>query len=40
MFLKADVVLKFVDEEAPAAIQPKTLYIPKPDIQVISKEEF
>lgn len=36
-FLKADVILKFVDEEAPAAIQPKTLYIPKPDIQVILK---
>lgn len=33
-FQKADVVLKFVDEEAPAAIQPKTLYIPKPEIQV------
>lgn len=28
-------MLKFVDEEAPAAIQPKTLYIPKPEIQVI-----
>lgn len=35
--LKADVILKFVDEEAPAVIQPKTLYIPKPDIQVIIK---
>ncbi|CAB1353448.1 unnamed protein product [Coregonus sp. 'balchen'] len=29
----ADVVLKFLDEEAPAAIQSKTLYMPKPDIQ-------
>lgn len=29
------MVLKFVDEEAPAAIQPKTLYVPKPEIQVI-----
>lgn len=35
-FLKADVVLKFVDEEAPATIQPKTLYVPKPEIQVIT----
>lgn len=34
---KADVILKFVDEEAPAVIQPKTLYIPKPDIQVVIK---
>lgn len=40
MFLKADVVLKFVDEEAPAVLQPKTLYIPKPDIQVIPKDGF
>lgn len=35
IFFKADVVLKFVDEEAPATIQPKTLYVPKPEIQVI-----
>lgn len=35
LFQKADVVLKFVDEEAPAIIQPNTLYIPKPEIQVI-----
>ncbi|CAF92370.1 unnamed protein product, partial [Tetraodon nigroviridis] len=34
----ADVILKFVDEEAPAAIQPKTLYIPKPDIQHLFRE--
>lgn len=33
----ADVVLKFLDEEAPAAIQSKTLYMPKPDIQVNNK---
>lgn len=32
---KADVVLKFVEEEAPAVIQPNTLYVPKPEIQVI-----
>uniref|UniRef100_A0A667Z287 Dolichyl-diphosphooligosaccharide--protein glycosyltransferase subunit 2 n=1 Tax=Myripristis murdjan TaxID=586833 RepID=A0A667Z287_9TELE len=29
----ADVVLKFLDEEAPATVQPKTLYVPKPEIQ-------
>lgn len=29
----ADVILKFVDEEAPATIQSKTLYVPKPEIQ-------
>lgn len=29
------MILKFVDEEAPATIQPKTLYVPKPEIQVI-----
>ncbi|KAM7423154.1 hypothetical protein PAMA_010941 [Pampus argenteus] len=34
----ADVLLKFVDEEAPAAIQPKTLYIPKPEIQHLFRE--
>uniref|UniRef100_A0A671Z461 Dolichyl-diphosphooligosaccharide--protein glycosyltransferase subunit 2 n=1 Tax=Sparus aurata TaxID=8175 RepID=A0A671Z461_SPAAU len=34
----ADVVLKFVDEEAPAAIQPKTLYVPKPEIQHLFRE--
>jgi len=27
-------VLKFLDEEAPSAIQAKTLYTPKPEIQV------
>uniref|UniRef100_A0A673W4X2 Dolichyl-diphosphooligosaccharide--protein glycosyltransferase subunit 2 n=1 Tax=Salmo trutta TaxID=8032 RepID=A0A673W4X2_SALTR len=34
----ADVVLKFLDEEAPAAIQSKTLYMPKPDIQHLFRE--
>lgn len=34
----ADVVLKFLDEEAPAAIQPKTLYVPKPEIQHLFRE--
>uniref|UniRef100_A0A8C3AKT4 Dolichyl-diphosphooligosaccharide--protein glycosyltransferase subunit 2 n=1 Tax=Cyclopterus lumpus TaxID=8103 RepID=A0A8C3AKT4_CYCLU len=34
----ADVVLKFVDEEAPVAIQPKTLYVPKPEIQHLFRE--
>uniref|UniRef100_A0A3B4XS70 Dolichyl-diphosphooligosaccharide--protein glycosyltransferase subunit 2 n=1 Tax=Seriola lalandi dorsalis TaxID=1841481 RepID=A0A3B4XS70_SERLL len=34
----ADVVLKFVDEEAPATIQPKTLYVPKPEIQHLFRE--
>uniref|UniRef100_A0A7N6B978 Dolichyl-diphosphooligosaccharide--protein glycosyltransferase subunit 2 n=1 Tax=Anabas testudineus TaxID=64144 RepID=A0A7N6B978_ANATE len=34
----ADVVLKFVDEEAPATIQPKTLYIPKPEIKHLFRE--
>ncbi|XP_022049960.2 dolichyl-diphosphooligosaccharide--protein glycosyltransferase subunit 2 [Acanthochromis polyacanthus] len=29
----ADIILKFVDEEAPATIQSKTLYVPKPEIQ-------
>uniref|UniRef100_A0A8C2EBN8 Dolichyl-diphosphooligosaccharide--protein glycosyltransferase subunit 2 n=1 Tax=Cyprinus carpio TaxID=7962 RepID=A0A8C2EBN8_CYPCA len=29
----ADVVLKFLDEEAPSTIQAKTLYTPKPEIQ-------
>lgn len=28
-------MLKFVDEEAPATIQPKMLYVPKPEIKVI-----
>uniref|UniRef100_A0A672YVT2 Dolichyl-diphosphooligosaccharide--protein glycosyltransferase subunit 2 n=1 Tax=Sphaeramia orbicularis TaxID=375764 RepID=A0A672YVT2_9TELE len=34
----ADVVLKFVDEEAPAMVQPKTLYVPKPEIQHLFRE--
>ncbi|XP_072307807.1 dolichyl-diphosphooligosaccharide--protein glycosyltransferase subunit 2 isoform X1 [Eucyclogobius newberryi] len=34
----ADVVLKFLDEEAPATIQPKTLYVPKPEIQHLFRE--
>ncbi|XP_034052475.1 dolichyl-diphosphooligosaccharide--protein glycosyltransferase subunit 2, partial [Gymnodraco acuticeps] len=34
----ADVVLKFLDEEAPVAIQPKTLYVPKPEIQHLFRE--
>ncbi|XP_021178369.2 dolichyl-diphosphooligosaccharide--protein glycosyltransferase subunit 2 isoform X2 [Fundulus heteroclitus] len=34
----ADVVLKFADEEAPAAAQPKTLYVPKPEIQHLFRE--
>lgn len=34
----ADVVLKFLDEEAPATIQAKTLYIPKPDINHLFRE--
>ncbi|XP_037534610.1 dolichyl-diphosphooligosaccharide--protein glycosyltransferase subunit 2 isoform X3 [Nematolebias whitei] len=34
----ADVVLKFVDEEAPVAAQPKTLYVPKPEIQHLFRE--
>uniref|UniRef100_A0A665WKE9 Dolichyl-diphosphooligosaccharide--protein glycosyltransferase subunit 2 n=1 Tax=Echeneis naucrates TaxID=173247 RepID=A0A665WKE9_ECHNA len=34
----ADVVLKFVDEEAPATIQAKTLYVPKPEIQHLFRE--
>ncbi|CAL8403361.1 unnamed protein product [Arctogadus glacialis] len=34
----ADVILKFLDEEAPAIIQPKTLYIPKPEIQHLFRE--
>lgn len=34
----ADVVLKFVDEEAPALVQPKTLYVPKPEIQHLFRE--
>ncbi|XP_012693998.2 dolichyl-diphosphooligosaccharide--protein glycosyltransferase subunit 2 isoform X2 [Clupea harengus] len=34
----ADVVLKFMDEEAPSAIQSKTLYIPKPEIQHLFRE--
>ncbi|KAM6981282.1 dolichyl-diphosphooligosaccharide--protein glycosyltransferase subunit 2 isoform 2-T2 [Aplochiton taeniatus] len=34
----ADVVLKFLDEEAPATIQAKTLYVPKPDINHLFRE--
>ncbi|XP_064162656.1 dolichyl-diphosphooligosaccharide--protein glycosyltransferase subunit 2 isoform X1 [Anguilla rostrata] len=34
----ADVVLKFLEEEAPSVIQPKTLYIPKPEIQHLFRE--
>ncbi|XP_061641164.1 dolichyl-diphosphooligosaccharide--protein glycosyltransferase subunit 2 isoform X1 [Phyllopteryx taeniolatus] len=34
----ADVVLRFVDEDAPATIQPKTLYVPKPEIQHLFRE--
>ncbi|XP_075880781.1 dolichyl-diphosphooligosaccharide--protein glycosyltransferase subunit 2 isoform X2 [Nelusetta ayraudi] len=34
----ADVMLRFVDEEAPAVIQPNTLYIPKPEIQHLFRE--
>ncbi|XP_061901499.1 dolichyl-diphosphooligosaccharide--protein glycosyltransferase subunit 2 isoform X1 [Entelurus aequoreus] len=34
----ADVVLKFVEEEAPAIIQSKTLYVPKPEIQHLFRE--
>ncbi|XP_061076635.1 dolichyl-diphosphooligosaccharide--protein glycosyltransferase subunit 2 isoform X2 [Conger conger] len=34
----ADVVLKFLEEEAPAVIQPKTLYVPKPEIQHLFRE--
>uniref|UniRef100_A0A3Q2C847 Dolichyl-diphosphooligosaccharide--protein glycosyltransferase subunit 2 n=1 Tax=Cyprinodon variegatus TaxID=28743 RepID=A0A3Q2C847_CYPVA len=34
----ADVVLKFADEEAPVAAQPKTLYVPKPEIQHLFRE--
>merc|ERR1712235_93133 len=34
----ADVVLKFLDEEAPATIQTKTLYVPKPEIQHLFRE--
>ncbi|XP_061687501.1 dolichyl-diphosphooligosaccharide--protein glycosyltransferase subunit 2 isoform X1 [Syngnathoides biaculeatus] len=34
----ADVVLRFVDEDSPATIQPKTLYVPKPEIQHLFRE--
>uniref|UniRef100_A0A8C1VSM7 Dolichyl-diphosphooligosaccharide--protein glycosyltransferase subunit 2 n=1 Tax=Cyprinus carpio TaxID=7962 RepID=A0A8C1VSM7_CYPCA len=34
----ADVVLKFLDEEAPSTIQAKTLYTPKPEIQHLFRE--
>lgn len=31
---KADVVLKFLDEDAPSTLQSKNLYVPKPEIKV------
>lgn len=31
---KADVVLKFLDEDAPSTVQSKNLYVPKPEIKV------
>uniref|UniRef100_A0A3Q2YZQ7 Dolichyl-diphosphooligosaccharide--protein glycosyltransferase subunit 2 n=1 Tax=Hippocampus comes TaxID=109280 RepID=A0A3Q2YZQ7_HIPCM len=34
----ADVVLRFVDEDAPVSIQAKTLYVPKPEIQHLFRE--
>ncbi|XP_056129809.1 dolichyl-diphosphooligosaccharide--protein glycosyltransferase subunit 2 [Lampris incognitus] len=34
----ADVVLKFLDEEAPAIIQSKTSYVPKPEIKHLFRE--
>ncbi|XP_041944705.1 dolichyl-diphosphooligosaccharide--protein glycosyltransferase subunit 2 isoform X1 [Alosa sapidissima] len=34
----ADVVLKFLDEEAPSAVQAKTLYVPKPEIKHLFRE--
>uniref|UniRef100_A0A673H4M6 Dolichyl-diphosphooligosaccharide--protein glycosyltransferase subunit 2 n=1 Tax=Sinocyclocheilus rhinocerous TaxID=307959 RepID=A0A673H4M6_9TELE len=34
----ADVVLKFLDEEAPGTIQAKTLYVPKPEIPHLFRE--
>ncbi|XP_008408405.1 dolichyl-diphosphooligosaccharide--protein glycosyltransferase subunit 2 isoform X1 [Poecilia reticulata] len=34
----ADVILKFAEEEAPVAVQPKTLYVPKPEIQHLFRE--
>ncbi|TRY82611.1 hypothetical protein DNTS_032564 [Danionella cerebrum] len=34
----ADVVLKFLEEEAPSTIQAKTLYMPKPEIQHLFRE--
>ncbi|KAJ8385339.1 hypothetical protein AAFF_G00190550 [Aldrovandia affinis] len=34
----ADVVLKFLEEEAPSVIQPKTLYVPKPEIKHLFRE--
>uniref|UniRef100_A0A672N3B3 Dolichyl-diphosphooligosaccharide--protein glycosyltransferase subunit 2 n=1 Tax=Sinocyclocheilus grahami TaxID=75366 RepID=A0A672N3B3_SINGR len=34
----ADIVLKFLDEEAPGTIQAKTLYVPKPEIQHLFRE--
>ncbi|KAF4093891.1 hypothetical protein AMELA_G00006710 [Ameiurus melas] len=34
----ADVVLKFLDEEAPSTVQSKNLYVPKPEIQHMFRE--
>lgn len=34
----ADVVLKFLDEEAPSTVQAKNVYIPKPEIQHLFRE--
>ncbi|KAL0978667.1 hypothetical protein UPYG_G00173690 [Umbra pygmaea] len=34
----ADVVLKFLEEEAPVTVPSKTLYMPKPDIQHLFRE--
>uniref|UniRef100_A0A8C9VTM0 Dolichyl-diphosphooligosaccharide--protein glycosyltransferase subunit 2 n=1 Tax=Scleropages formosus TaxID=113540 RepID=A0A8C9VTM0_SCLFO len=34
----ADVVLKFLDEEIPSVIQPKNLYVPKPEIKHLFRD--
>ncbi|XP_028667949.1 dolichyl-diphosphooligosaccharide--protein glycosyltransferase subunit 2 isoform X2 [Erpetoichthys calabaricus] len=34
----ADVVLKFMDEEGPAIVQSKNIYVPKPEIQHLFRE--
>ncbi|XP_062842368.1 dolichyl-diphosphooligosaccharide--protein glycosyltransferase subunit 2 [Trichomycterus rosablanca] len=34
----ADIVLKFIEEEAPSAVQSKNLYVPKPVIQHLFRE--